>query len=187
MAKGKAKKAVKKGGGKRKAKAPTKEETVEVNNSMSLLLGNMPPVRDIIYHLETIKGLQDRARTAAGKVTDAKKKAKEAGIDMGALSLAMGYERMDPLEMATQLRQMQAVMREKGMPVQLALYEPKFGTIEAQATHEGWAAGIAGRSPDMERWPEGSPGSKEMMRAWNDGQADVIANPKKYQKSDDDE
>lgn len=171
---------------KRKAK-PTKDETVEVDNSMSLLLGNMPPVRDILYHLDTIKGLQDRAKTASGKVSDAKKKAKEAGIDLAAISMTMGFERMDSLELATQLRQLQVLMREKGMPVQLGLYEPKFGSIEAQAKHEGWKDGQAARSPNTERWPDGVPGQPEYLRAWNDGQRQLVEDGQKARPDEDDD
>lgn len=158
---------------KRKAK-PTKDETVEVDNSMSLLLGNMPPSRDLIYHMDTIAGLIDKARTAAAKVTEAKKRAKEAGVDVVAIMDVMKEERIDALELATRLRQKAALYRERGLPVQLALYEPKHGSIEAQASAEGWSDGINGRSPNMERWPEKTPGSAEYLRRWNDSQKEIL-------------
>lgn len=184
MAKSKAKKAVKKGGGSRAAKE-TKEEQVE--QTMSLLLGNMPPIKDVLYHLDTIKGLQDRVKTAQGKVTDAKKKAKEAGIDLKSIAEGMGMERMDGLDLATYLRQLQAIMREKGMPVQMSLYEPKYGSVEEMAKKEGWADGIAGRSPNADRWVEGAPGYPEYMRNWNSAQRQIIMDGSKKNASDEEE
>lgn len=94
----------------RRAKAPTAEEVVDTSTGPQLLLGNMPPVKDLIYHLETIAGWQAKARTAQGKVSDAKKKAKEAGVDVTAITRMMGYERMDVLDLATELRQLSTLM-----------------------------------------------------------------------------
>lgn len=179
MAKSKSKKGTKKP--LRKVAKPTKAEKVEVNGAsddeptlLPLLGGNMPPIRDIMYHLDTINGLQARARTAAGKVSDAKKKAKEAGVDLKAIAEGVGMERMDPLDLAAYLRQLQTIVREKGLPVQLTLYEPKYGSIEEQARNEGGLDGANGRTPNMGRWPEGTPGSVDYMRAWNDSQAEII-------------
>lgn len=158
---------------KGKAAKPTKSETVDVKVGgqpiESLLIGNMPPIKDLLYHAQQIAGYQARAKRAQGLVTDAKNKAKEAGCDLNALSLAMGFEKMDPLELATILRQTAAVMQAKDMPIQMQLLEPKFGTVDEQAGAEGWAAGKAGRTPDTARWPEGSPGHVQYMRRWNDG------------------
>jgi hypothetical protein len=168
----------KKVGSARKGRAakPTKEETVEVatGEAAPLLAGNMPPKKDLLYHLNQIKGYQDAAKTAAGRVTAAKKSAKEAGVDMQAVALALGFKRSDPLDIATMLKQLQVFMREDGTPVQLSLYEPKFGSVEEQAKSEGWRDGKAARTPDTTRWPEGSPGHVEYMRRWNDAQKDNL-------------
>lgn len=72
-------------------------------------------------------------------------------------------------------------MRERGLPIQLSLYEPKYGSVEDQAKAEGWAAGKAGRSPDTDRWPEGAPGSGDYMRRWNDAQKDTVEQGQKKQ------
>lgn len=181
----------KKGGGsRRRAAKPTKDETVEVSGveagSAPLLAGNLPPTKDLLYHLGQIKGYQDAAKTASGRVTAAKKAAKEAGVDMQAVALAMGFSRSDPLDLATVLKQLQVYMREGGMPVQIGLFEPKFGSLEEQAKAEGWAAGRASRTPDTARWPEGAPGHVEYMRRWNDGQKDLIENPEGSLEQDDD-
>jgi hypothetical protein len=177
-----AKKAVKKKriGSSRKGarKRETAEDKVDVKvggkEIESLLAGNMPPVRDLMYHMDTIAGWMDKARTAQGKVSDAKKKAKEAGVDVSAIMTVMKMRRMDPLDLATELRQQAALMREADLPIQLSLMEPTFGTIEEQASAEGWTAGKAGRTPDTTRWPEGAPGHVEYMRRWNDGQKDTL-------------
>ena len=158
----------------RRAPKPGKTEEVDTSTGPQLLLGNMPPIRDLIYHLDNIAGWQAKAKTAQGKVTDAKKKAREAGVDLSAIALTMGFERMDPLDMATQLRQLQSLMNERGLPVQMQLYEPKYGSVEEQGAAEGWAAGTSGRSPDTERWKEGAPGHKEYLRRWNDAQRQTI-------------
>ena len=170
------KKAAKKSGPRRRAANPTKDETVEVTGgetgSAPLLAGNMPPTKDLMYHVGQIKGYQDAAKTASGRVTAAKKAAKEAGVDLTAIALHLGFKRTDALDLATLLRQLSAMMREDGLPVQLSLYEPKFGTLEAQAKHEGWNDAKNDRSPNTTRWPEGAPGHSEYLRSWNDGTRD---------------
>lgn len=161
---------------RRQAAKPTKAETVEVSGpeSAPLLAGNMPPVKDILYHMEQIAGYQAKAKTASMAVTKAKNAAKAAGIDLKAISEAQGLIGMDPLDMATYFRQMQVVMHEKGMPVQIALFEPKFGSVEDQASREGWSDGTAGRTPNTTRWQEGAPGHVQYMRRWNDAQKEIV-------------
>jgi hypothetical protein len=176
MAKG-SKKPLKRGGGKKRAAKETQDEQVEVA-VQSLLTGNMPKIRDLQYHMSQIAGYQDKARSASARVTEAKKKAKEAGVDVGAIMEVLAMKREDPLDVATRLRQLAALMSEEGLPVQIQLFEPKFGSIEEQAAAEGWQAGINGRSPDTERWPEGTPGHTEYLRRWNDAQREIVTGGK---------
>lgn len=168
------KKAVKKASSKRAAKE-TVDEKVEVATA-SLLSGNMPKIRDLTYHMGQIAGYQDKARTASAKVTEAKKKAKEAGVDVGAIMEIISMKREDPLEIATRFRQLAALMAEEGMPVQIKLFEPTYGSLEDRATKLGYDAGINGRSPPSDMFPEGTPGHPEMLRAWNDGQRQLVEN-----------
>lgn len=180
------KSAPKSGGSRRKAAKPTKGEAVDVSVGSLLTGDNMPPLRDITYHFETILGLMDKARTAAGKVGDAKKKAKEAGVDVPALMQVQKMMRLDPLDLAALLKQQSALMTKLGLPVQLALFEPKYGSVDEQAAAEGWAAGNAGRSLDAARWLEGTPGHEAYTRSWNDAQRDNVMGDK-ANKGDDDE
>jgi len=183
MAKAKKKSAGKKVGSARKGKAakPTKADTVQTTGGDGdggvppLLAGNMPPIKDLLYHLEQIAGYQAKAKTASMAVTKAKNAAKAAGVDLKSLSETQGLIGMDPLDMATYFRQLQALMKEKGMPIQIQLFEPKFGSVEDQASHEGWADGTNGRTPNTTRWPEGTPGHVQYMRRWNDGQKEIIS------------
>jgi hypothetical protein len=161
---------------KGRAAKPTKAETVEVSGGETgvppLLAGNMPPIKDLIYHMEQIAGYQAKAKTASMAVTKAKNAAKAAGVDLKSIAEGQGLIGMDPLDMATYFRQLQAIMVEKGMPVQIQLFEPKFGSTEAQAKHEGWNDAKADKPPNTVRWPEGTPGYPEYMRSWNDGTRD---------------
>ena len=43
----------------------------------------------------------------------------------------------------------------------------------------GWDAGINGRSPPADLFPEGTPGYEPMLKAWNDAQAQIIEDAKK--------
>jgi hypothetical protein len=171
------------GSARKGAKArPTKAETVQTTGGEgaaaveSLFGGNMPPVKDLVYHLDQIAGYEAKAKTASMAVKKAKDAAKSAGIDLKSLAETKALNGMDPLDMATYFRQLQVLMREKGMPVQLSLYEPKFGTVEEQASAEGWRDGKAGRTPDTVRWSEGAPGHIQYMRRWNDAQKDNLEN-----------
>jgi hypothetical protein len=161
----------------KKAAKPSKDEEVETVN-LSLLSGNQPPTKDLMYHVDNIAGWMDKASTAQGKVSDAKKKAKEAGVDVAAIMSFLKFQRMDPLDMAAQLRQLATMAAEAGLPVQISLFEPKYGTIEEQAGAEGYQAGSTGRTPDTKRWPEGAPGHVQYMRRWNDAQAEIITGGK---------
>lgn len=191
----KAKKAVAKSapkkskGSSRKGAAakPTKDETVNVMVGSLLAGDNQPATRDLEYHYLTILGLMDKARTASAKVGDAKKKARESNVDVSNLMDVMKMTRMDPLELASKMRQQSALMRKLGLPVQTSLFELKYGSVEAQAKAEGWAAGKAGRTPDLARWPEGAPGHADYMRCWNDGTCDNVTGGGKTSEAPDDE
>lgn len=161
-------------GSRVKQTAAEKTQTPGDGGIPPLLAGNMPPIKDLLYHLEQIAGYQAKAKTASMAVTKAKNAAKSAGVDLKALSESQGLIGMDPLDMATYFRQLQAIMQEKGMPIQLQLYEPKFGSVEDQASHEGWNDGTNGRTPNTTRWPEGTPGHVQYMRRWNDGQKEIV-------------
>lgn len=180
-------KKAKKPSSRKRAVAPTQEETVEVAVGSLLIGDNLPPVRDLKYHYSNILGLMDKARTAAGKVGEAKKAAKEAGVDVSALMTVMKLERLDPLELATMLQQQATMMTNLGLPVQLQLWEPSFGSIDERAKAEGWAAGKAARSMDTVRWPEGAPGHEAYTRSWNDAQRDnVVGGGKSNDQGDND-
>lgn len=180
----KPKKQPKSKGGKRAAKE-AKADAVDVAVGSLLAGDNMPPIKDLSYHYRQILGLMKKASEAQSLVTDAKKKAKEAGVDIKALMDTKALMGMDPLDLASLLKQKAALLQNLGAPVQFVLFEPKFGSIDEQAKSEGWAAGKAGRSPDGARWPEGTPGHEAYMRAWNDAQRDTVLAGQK--KPDEDE
>ena len=175
------KKAVK---SRKQAQKPTKDEEVEVRTGVQLLLGNMVGEKDRSYYYDTYLKLLGQKASIGSKIQDFGKKAKEAGVDLAAMKLTIQMEKWDPLDLATHLKQQAAFMRDRGLPVQMSLYEPQYGSIEEQAKKLGWDAGIAGRSPPTDLFPEGTPGNSEMMRGWNDGQAHIIQNGKKKPEPD---
>jgi hypothetical protein len=143
------------------------------SDGMSLLLGNnMPPNRDVMYHYQTILGLMEKVSAAQSKVSDAKKKAKEAGVDVGALMDTKKMMGLDPLDLAAKLKQQAMLLTELGSPIQFQLFEPKYGSLEEQAGLEGWQDGINARNMNIARWAEGAPGHIEYTRRWNDAQAE---------------
>lgn len=165
------------GGARRKPAKLTRADKVDVNNDgVQLLLGNMIAEKDREYYCTTYLGLMAKKAHIGSQIQEFGKKCKEAGVDLPAMKLALSMEKWDPLELATYLKQQAAFMRDRGLPVQLALYEPKYGSIEKQAQALGWQAGRAGRSPDTAMFPENTPGHVEYMRSWNDGQAELGKN-----------
>lgn len=180
------KKKIVKTSGRRK-KAETKAEQVEVKTAAeSLLIGNMPKIKDLSYHMGQIAGYIDKSRTAAKRVTEAKASAKEAGCDVAAIMDILSMKRADPLETATYFRQLAAMMQEEGTPIQIQLFEASYDSIDAQAAAEGWRDGKAARTPDTTRWPEGAPGSVSYMRRWNDAQRDTLIGDATGVSEDDD-
>lgn len=165
--------AKKKSASKKKPKE-TKVEEVEASVGSLLLGDNQPPIRDLMYHYETILGFEEKAATARSKVTDAKKKAKESGVDVTALMQTKALLRLDPLDLAVRLRQQSMLLSERGSPVQVQLFEPKFGTVEEQAGNEGWNDGLNGKNINIARWAEGTPGHKEYVRRYNDSQKEIV-------------
>lgn len=160
-------------GGKRPAKE-TKAEKVETSTGVQLLLGNMLAQKDREYYVTTYLGLKGKCDKANSDLSEFGKKAKEAGVDMKAMKQVLGLEKQDALDVASFLKQMAAFAKDRGLPVQIQLFEPKYGSLEAQAKQLGWDAGINGRNPPIDLYPEGTPGHVEAMRAYNDAQAQII-------------
>lgn len=164
----------------KRAKAPTKDETVETSTGVQLLLGNLPSDRDALHAFETLARLKDKSKTAAGHVSDQKKKMKESGLDVKAFEEIMRLERADPLDVAAQLREMQRLARLRGLPIQIGLFETKYKSVEDQAFAMGYADGKAGRPANESQWPEEAPGNQDYHRGWQEGQKDMVLG-----KSDD--
>lgn len=163
----------------KRAAKETKAETVEASQGVQLLLGNMMEQKDREYYIETFLKLKDKLNTASSHVREFRKKAKEAGVNMKAMTDTLSMERLDPIDVADYLKQQMLFFRDRGMPVQLALYETKYASIEKQAEAMGWDAGMNGRSPPVDLFPEGTPGHSEMLRSWNSAQAQVIEDGQK--------
>lgn len=170
-----------KSGGKKPAKE-TKAEQVETSTGVQLLLGNMMGQKDREYYVHTYLGLKGKCDKANADLSEFGKKAKEAGVDMKAMKQVLNMEKLDALDVASFLKQLAAFGKDRGLPVQIQLFEPKYGSIEEQATKMGWDAGINGRNPPIELFPEGNPGFVEMMRAWNDSQAQLASQIKEAPK-----
>lgn len=152
---------------------PTKAEEVEVQAKLKLLLPNLAASdKDALYHYSTILGLMDKAKTASGKVGDAKKKAKEAGIDVAALMAVMTLKRMDPIDLAGYLKEQARMMQALDMPIQLGLYESDFKNVGEQAYSFGFSDGKAARSMNTKLYKEGQPGYEDYARGWRAGQAE---------------
>lgn len=168
-------------GRKARTKKPTAAETVQVSEGVQLLLGNMLGEKDRGYYVDTYLKLKAKKDKAQNDLTEFGKKAKEAGVDMKAMKDVLNMEKMDPLDLADLLKQMAAFARDRGLPVQFQLFEPKFESVEAQAKKFGYDAGFAGRNPLMEMYPEGTPGHEPMMQGWRSGQAQLVEDGKQTQ------
>lgn len=177
----KTKKSAKKAGKSKPAKE-TKAEKVETSTGVQLLLGNMMGQKDREYYVHTYLGLKGKCDKANSDLSEFGKKAKEAGVDMKAMKQVLGMEKLDALDVASYLKQLAAFGKDRGLPVQIQLFEPKYGSIEEQATKMGWDAGINGRNPPTDLFAEGNPGFSEMMRAWNDAQAELARGIKEAPK-----
>jgi hypothetical protein len=158
----------------RRAAKPTKEEAVETSHGAQLLLSNLPSDKDATFAYETLLHLMAKARSASGKVGDHKKKMKEMGMNVQAFTETMKLERLDPEDLAAQLMEMRRLAKLRGLPVQIDLYEAKYGTVEEQAYAEGYGDGKNGRNANLKRWGEGTKGYDEYMRGWNAGQKDMV-------------
>jgi len=157
--------------GRRKAKE-TKAETVEVSNGVQLLLGigNGPQDEELVRDFELLMNLMAKSATAAGRVSEQKSKMKDKGIDVKAVMNTMRLERLAPEDLARELQQQQRLMKARGLPIQVELFEAKYDSPEAQAKVFGFKDGKDGRSQDASRWPEGTPAHQAYVDAWVEGQ-----------------
>lgn len=149
-----------------KAKAELRAEAKEaVKEHVAQATLKMPEPRDLEHHFKTIKGFKEKASTANSHLRDARKKAKEAGINLAALDGIYAFERMDEHEVRAELSQLAKHMELQGHPVQIALFEAKNGNVDEEAYRVGRRHCELGRAADNP-YPEGSTPAVQYERGY---------------------
>ena len=162
------------GGAKTKTKKEMRAEAAEaVKEHVAQAVLKMPEPRDLEHHYRQIKGFKEKAATANSHLRDARKKAKEAGINLAALDGILSYERMDEHEVREELSQLSAHLKIHGHPVQLTIFEAKNGTAEEEAYRVGRKHCELGKSSDSP-YPEGSSADAEYTRGYSDMTAERL-------------
>jgi len=143
------------------------------------MLPNSVPEKDVIWHAKNVAHFERKSKKASKQLSDAKKLAREANVHLGAIAKAKEFENSDVLDVKDQLEQLMILMKDKGIGVQFQLFDLKNKDPEGQAKVEGYADGLAARSPNTARWPEDSDYHAVYMAAWMDGQKELALKNKR--------
>jgi hypothetical protein len=161
MAKAKTKKAA---AGKRAAKSAKPKE-----DSPQLALP-MPKDRDLKHYISEYqlgKKRVDDAKAALDKITAS---ADEAGVSVDAIKKGLAIQKKNPAQAKSDMMQLAMVLRELGTPLQVEVYEPKYGSPEAEAKVAGFQDGKAGKDRDYRSWVKGSPARRAYDENYEAGQ-----------------
>lgn len=138
---------------KRRAKA-SKDETTEKRSAQVEM--KMPQPDRQLFYFDSIKSENAMIAKAQDRLKKIKAAAKSENVDTGAISEVLKMEKGDAVAYRRKLEQQAILMKAKGIPFQMTIYDIAFGDGIEQATYEGRLQAQGGKTPEC-RWPEGSP------------------------------
>lgn len=141
---------------------------------------NGPAVADretFHYHVGIIRRQQDKVAAERKFLKDARRKASDAGINLGDLDLAMRMSEQEPETVQESIRRMAVYAHWMGLApgVQADLFDvaAERQSEEDQAYQEGYVEGLEGKTALGDRYDAGNQIGQARLRGWRDGQ-DII-------------
>jgi len=131
---------------------------------------NGPSYKDLRMHFTTLKGLKLKVDEASSTYSNARKRAKECGIDPAVLSHLMKLEKQDPLEVKMYFKQLDRAAQANGLEVQIDMFDNSGVTREAQIFDDGVKAGAAAKSTSDNPHQENTEAGQTWLTGWHAGQ-----------------
>jgi ribosome modulation factor len=136
---------------------------------------NGPSYDDIRFHFQKLKSLKEKVASANGEYQNARKVAKEAGVDPGVLSALMKAEKQDPDEVKLYNKALGRAATAVGIDIQLELFDKSGISREAQIFDDGLKAGLAGKSSDDTAHDANTEAGQTWLAGWTLGQSRNVA------------
>lgn len=136
---------------------------------------NGPAHKDIRYHFGQLKGLKSKVDEASANYSNARKRAKESGIDPAVLTHLMKIEKQDPFEVKLYFKLLDRAAQANGLELQMDMFDSSGISREAQIFDDGFKAGLAGKSMDDNPHQLNTEAGQTWQQAWNLGQSRNVA------------
>lgn len=136
---------------------------------------NGPSFKDLKFHFSTLKGLKIKVDEANSHYSNAKKRAKEVGIDPAILKHLMKIEKQDPLEVKLYFQQLDRAAQACGLEIQIEMFDSSGVSREAQIFDDGVKAGAAGKSSTDGPHDENTDAGQNWLSGWHVGQKRTLA------------
>lgn len=136
---------------------------------------NGPAHKDLKYHFGQLKGLKAKVDEASANYSNARKRAKEAGIDPAVLGHLMKIEKQDPLEVKIYFKQLDRAAQANGLEIQMDMFDSSGVSREAQIFDDGFKAGLAGKSTTDNPHDANTEAGQTWLSAWHMGQSRNVA------------
>ncbi len=131
------------------------------------------------FHVGIIRRQQDKVVAERKFLKDARRKASDAGINLGDLDLAMRMSEQEPETVQESIKRMATYAHWMGLApgVQADLFETADSRKgeEARAEDEGYVEGLEGKTAEGERYDTGNPIGQARLKGWYRGQEIVKA------------
>lgn len=143
---------------------------------------NLPEAADretFHFHVGMIRRQQDKVVAERKFLKEARRKASDAGINLGDLDLAMRMSEQEPETVQESIRRMATYAHWMGLSpgIQADLFEAADGKadLEKQAEDEGYVEGLEGKTAEGDRYDASNPIGQARMRGHRRGQDVVLA------------
>lgn len=131
---------------------------------------NGPSFKDLAFHFSTLKGLKNKVDEASAYYSNARKRAKECGIDPAVLSHLMKLEKQDPLEVKMYFKQLDRAAQANGLEIQMDMFDASGVSREAQIFDDGVKAGVAAKNTSENPHQENTDAGQTWLAGYHAGQ-----------------
>lgn len=131
----------------------------------------MPKERDLKHYISEYQLADAAVKKAKQHLDKIVASADEAGVSVPAIKRGLKIVASKNLIQAkSDLMQLSMVLEELGCPLQIQVFEAKFGGPEAEAKAAGYRDGKAGRDRDYGQWVKGSPARRAYDGGYEEAQ-----------------
>ena len=134
----------------------------------------LPADRDALHHYTTIRGLKAKVDEANARLSNARKMAKEAGIEPEHINAVLKWQKHDPAELNAHLRKMAQMFKIGDLPVQFSIFDLSSLSPPERALQEGHKAGKEGVDFDANPYHPSSPEGQKWIEGLHRGRAEIV-------------